>query len=378
VISLPAWLRLHLPGLVVASAAVGLSLAASRLAPAFSPAVVAVALGVAAANLGRLPERVRPGLRFVARRVLRTAVVLLGLQIALPDVLALGAPTLLIVVLGTGITFALTPVIGRRLGVPDGSSLLIATGVSICGASAIAAMHDCTESDDDDVAGAVGVVTLYGTAAIALLPLAAGWLGLSERQLGVWAGASVHEVAQVAAIGAVSGTAVLGAAVAVKLARVVLLAPMVALTTARLRTRCASTEAEAARAAESAKEPLHAGRRAQGPSADLGPVGAGRQIRTSGLPADPTAGTRGRAPLVPLFVVGFVVMVGVRSLGWVPEGVTAVAPTVTSLLLAAAMFGLGAGIDARRLLKGGRAVALGGLSTALLAAITLAGVAAFL
>ncbi|GAA0913538.1 YeiH family protein [Nonomuraea longicatena] len=362
-ISLPAWLRLNLPGLVVASAAVGLSLAASRLAPAFSPAVVAVALGVAAANLGRLPERVRPGLRFVARRVLRTAVVLLGLQIALPDVLALGVPTLLIVALGTGVTFALTPVIGRWLGVPDGSSLLIATGVSICGASAIAAMHDCTDSDDDDVAGAVGVVTLYGTAAIALVPPAAGWLGLSERQLGVWAGASVHEVAQVAAIGAVSGTAVLGAAVAVKLARVVLLAPMVALTTARLRTRCPSAEPEMALSAGAVRTAEGSGE---------------RRVQISGVPAGRASAARGKAPLVPLFVVGFVGMVGVRSLGWVPDGVTAVAPTVTSLLLAGAMFGLGAGIDARSLLKGGRAVALGGVSTVLLAAITLAGVVAFL
>ncbi|WP_157245751.1 YeiH family protein [Nonomuraea typhae] len=345
-----AWPRLHVPGIAVAAAAVAMALAVSRFLPALSPAIIAVTAGAALHNLGWLHERLRPGLQFVAKKVLRAAIVLLGLQIALPQVLTLGRPTLLIVVAATGLTFVLTPLIGRRLGVAPGSSLLIATGVSICGASAIAAMHESAGSDDDDAASALGVVTLYGTAAIVFVPLVAGWLGLTGKQLGVWAGAAVHEVAQVAAIGAASGAAVLAVAVTAKLARVVLLAPMVAATAFRHRLR-------------------HAGPVSAEPATA---VHTGRTIHALAEP--PVASQAKRPPIMPLFVAGFLAMVVVRSLGVVPEAVTTAVPQVTSLLLAAALFGLGTGIDVRKLARGGRAVLLGGISTALITGISLAGV----
>lgn len=318
-----------LPGLALTAAAVAVALVVNRLVPMLSPAVVAVALGAALANTAGIGASVAPGVRFVSRTVLRTAIVLLGLQIALPDVLALGWQPIAVIALATGLTFTITPLIGRRLGLSPGTSLLVATGVSICGAAAVAGMHEATGgeggvSDDDDAAGALSVVVLYGTALIVLLPLTASWLGLSARQLGVWTGASVHEVAQVAAIGAATGGAVLAVAVTVKLARVVLLAPIVALTTLR--------------------------------------TGLSRRRST---------------PLVPLFVLGFLLMVAVRSTGLVPHGVTDVAPRISGLLLAAALFGLGTGIDARKLLRGGRALLLGAISTALIGVVSLALVTLF-
>ncbi|SPL90938.1 Putative membrane protein YeiH [[Actinomadura] parvosata subsp. kistnae] len=298
------------------------------IVPALSPAVVAVAAGAALASLAGVGERLRPGLAFVSRRVLRVAIALLGLQIAVPQVLALGWQSLAVVAVATGVTFAVTPVIGRRLGLSRGTSLLIATGVSICGAAAIAAMRESTDLPDDEeaAASALGVVVLYGTASIALIPLLASLLGLSPAELGVWTGAAVHEVAQVAAIGAASG--VLAVAVTVKLGRVVLLAPIVALTSYRSRT----------------------------------------------TPADrPEAGRR--PPVVPLFVLAFLAMVTVRSTGLVPAAVTGALPAVTNVLMAAALFGLGTGIDVRKLVRGGRAALLGGLATAIIAATSLAGVA---
>ncbi|MBT2230505.1 putative sulfate exporter family transporter [Nonomuraea sp. NEAU-A123] len=297
----------------------------NHFVPVLSPAVVAVVSGAALANLVGVGERLKPGLRFVAKRVLRTAIVLLGLQIAVPQVLALGWRTVAVVVLATGVTFTLTPLIGRRLGLTPGTSLLVATGVSICGAAAIAAMRESTDdSSDDDAASALSVVVLYGTTAIVLVPLAASWLGLSPTQLGVWAGAAVHEVAQVAAIGAASG--VLVTAVTVKLGRVILLAPIVALTSYRRH------------------------RHAVAP------------------------GQSKRPPVIPLFVAGFLAMVALRSTGLVPDVVTTAIPQVTNVLMAAALFGLGTGIDARILVKGGRALLLGAIATGLVGAVSLAGV----
>ncbi|WP_185844677.1 YeiH family protein [Nonomuraea sp. WAC 01424] len=346
------------PGIGLAAVAVVVAMVVNRFVPAFSPAVIAVLSGAVLANLvavaasssgpagadragadnagagraGVVWERFRPGLAFVSKRVLRVAIALLGLQIAMPQVLALGWQTLVIVVAATGVTFAVTPLIGRRLGLSPGTSLLVATGVSICGAAAVAAMRESADgTDDDDAAAALSVVVLYGSAAIVAVPALPVLLGLSPAQLGVWTGAAVHEVAQVAAIGAASG--VLAAAVTVKLARVILLAPLVALTAVR------------ARRPDTAEQTRREGR---------------------------------RPPVMPLFVAAFLVMVAVRSTGWVPEPVTEAVPQVTNVLMAAALFGLGTGIDVRKLIKGGRAVLLGAIATGLIAAVSLTGVAVLL
>lgn len=315
------------PGLVLAAVAVALSLTISRLLSGVSPAVVAVACGVALTNLGGTRASFLPGLRFVSRRVLRLAIVMLGLQIALPEVLALGWRALVVILAATGGTFLITRWLGGLLGVSPRRSLLIATGVSVCGAAAVAAMHEVAGSDDDDVASALSVVVLYGSAAMVAVPALAGLLGLTSHQLGLWAGASVHEVAQVAAVGAAAGAGVLASAVVVKLARVVLLAPMVALTSLTLR-------------------------------------------RAGGQPA-PAAGRR--PPVIPLFVLGFLTAVAVRSLGLVPAGAAETVPQVTGILLAAALFGLGTGVNLRELLRGGRSLLLGGAATAVIGGISLIG-----
>lgn len=365
-----------LPGIAACALATVAALAVNRFVPGLSPATAAVALGAALATAGVIRAPLRAGLMFVSRRVLRAAIVLLGLQIAVPQVLALGWQALAVVVAATGLTFVLTPLAGRRLGLSPGTSLLVATGVSICGAAAIAAMHDSADSSDEDAAGALSVVVLYGSAAIVVLPLLASWLGLSHEQLGVWAGAAVHEVAQVAAIGAVTG--VLATAVTVKLARVVLLAPIVAVTTSLRRPRSAPAQPAVAVPAQPAvavpSRPMVA---VPARSALAGPaqtVVAGRGATLTRPVAPPAAAPAKRPPIVPLFVAGFLVMVAVRSTGLLPPVVTGNVPAVTNALMAAALFALGTGIDLRKLLKGGRVMLLGGIATGLIGTISLAGV----
>ncbi|MFI7232075.1 YeiH family protein [Nonomuraea angiospora] len=351
------------PGIAACALATVAALVVNRFVPGLSPATAAVALGAALAGAGMIREPLRPGLLFVSRRVLRVAIVLLGLQIAVPQVLALGWQALAVVAAATGLTFVLTPLAGRRLGLSPGTSLLVATGVSICGAAAIAAMHDSADSSDEDAAGALSVVVLYGSAAIVVLPLLASWLGLSNEQLGVWAGAAVHEVAQVAAIGAAGG--VLATAVTVKLARVVLLAPIVAITTSLRRPPGAPARTAVAVPARTAV--VAPARMAVGGSAGHG--------ATLTRPVAPTsAAPRKRPPIMPLFVAGFLAMVAVRSTGLLPPMVTGNVPAITNALMAAALFALGTGIDLRKLLKGGRVMLLGGIATGLVGTISLAGV----
>jgi uncharacterized integral membrane protein (TIGR00698 family) len=319
------------PGLVaVLAVAFGCLVAAARV-PALSALLLAIAVGVVARNLHLVPAVLEPGLTWSTRPLLRTGVVLLGLQLAVGDLLALGGGELAVLVVTVGATFAATVVVGRRLGVGRPLRLLVATGFSICGAAAIAAMAPVAEADDDDVATAIALVTLYGGVAILLVPLLAGALGLDDRTAGLWAGLAVHEVAQVvAAAGAVSGVA-LAAAVVAKLARVVLLAPLVAGISVVVRRAAARSGSD----------------------------------------------DRRRPPLLPLFVVGFLAAVAVRSSGVLSDRALTMAGVATTVLLAAAMVGLGAQVDVRRLLRtGGRALVLGAASTLVALAVSLGGLVA--
>ncbi|MDP9866982.1 MULTISPECIES: YeiH family protein [Streptosporangium] len=363
-----------LPGLGVTAVAVAASVSLSRALPGVSAAVVAVACGVVLTNLGGLRPSFRPGLRFAARRLLRVAIVLLGLQIALPEVLALGWRALMVIAAATGGTFLATRWIGGRIGVSPRRSLLIATGVSVCGAAAVAAMHEVADSDDDDVASALSVVVLYGSAMIVVLPLLARLLGLTTYQFGIWAGASVHEVAQVAAIGAAAGAGVLASAVVVKLARVVLLAPIVGLTSLALRRGAAARPAGEPENGTAEAGAAGTARGAGGAAGD----GARDRAGAAGTGAEAAPGGPARAgrrpPVIPLFVAGFLAMVIARSTGVVPAGVTRTLPEVTGVLLAAALFGLGTGVNLRELARGGRSLLLGGMATAVIGVISLLGV----
>lgn len=311
-----------LPGLAVASAAVVVSLLVARLG--VSALLVAIVLGVLVGNLVKLPASLEPGLAFASKKLLRAGIVILGLQLTLGDIWRLGPGMIGVVIAVVTVGILGTLVIGRRLGVSPTQSLLIACGFSICGAAAVAAVDGVIDADDDEVVTAVGLVVAFGTAMIALLPLAAGAMGLSQAQTGLWAGASIHEVAQVVAVGGSLGAAALSAAVVVKLARVLLLAPVMAIISLR--------------------------RRRQG------------------------TGTGKRPPIVPLFVVGFLAMVALRSLGWAPAQVVSVASTLQTILLSAAMFALGTGarFSAFRKLGAGPFV-LATLSTLIVAAVGLAG-----
>jgi uncharacterized integral membrane protein (TIGR00698 family) len=318
--------RRLLPGMLVAALAATVSLLAAGRVTAVSPLIIAIVLGIGAHNLRLLPASTLPGIGWTAKRVLRAGVVLLGLQLSVPAVLELGAGGLAVILVTVTLTFASTLVIGRLLRVPRTMSLLVATGFAICGAAAIAAMSavvDPRGEHEEDTATSIALVTLFGTVALVSLPVLVALLGLDDRDAGLWIGASVHEVAQVVAAGGAVSAAALAVATVTKLGRVVLLAPLVAGAGLVLRRR-AVLEGSA----------------------------------VAGL------GHRGAPPVLPLFGAGFLLAVLVRSSALLPDAALGLAQTVTTALLTAAMFGLGAGVDLRVLVRtGGRATALGAAST---------------
>lgn len=288
----------------------------------------AIGLGIAVANLGLLPSGAAPQLGVLTRRLLRVGIVLLGFSVSFASIAALGLPLVALVVSSLVATLLLTLWLGHRLGVGRARTLLVGTGVAICGASAIAAMEETAGAEEDDVAAAIAMVTLFGTAALVAIPLLQGPLGLTDLQLGAWAGASVHEVGQVVAAAGPAGPAAVAVAVVVKLTRVVMLAPVVAV--AGVVSRMTSPR---------------------------------------------TDGATGRPALVPLFVLGFLACAALRSADVVPLTALDWIAQVQVIALGAALFGMGCSVRLAHLWRNGGAVTgVAAAATLFLGTVTLAGV----
>ncbi|MFH5821315.1 YeiH family protein [Georgenia sp. AZ-5] len=355
--SAATWRR-RAPGLALTATVAALAVLANRAVPVVSALLVAIVAGAVLRNARLLPAAAEAGVRYSARTVLRLGVVLLGLQLSVPQVLGLGWGAIAVIVLTVAVTWAVTLLAGRWLGVPPGLRLLLATGTAVCGASAVAAMSavlgerapgEEDEDVEDSAATAVAAVTVFGTLAMLLLPALAGAAGLDDHAAGVWLGASVHEVGQVVAAGGLMGSAALATAVVAKLGRVVLLAPLVA-GVGYARRRRVRAAVEHLVAVDSASV-------------------------VTGVP--PTGAPHVRPPLVPGFVVGFLVLVAVRSLAPVPAEVLGAVQLASTLLLTAAMVALGAGVNVRVLLRrGGPAMLLGLVASVVAAVVSLAGVLA--
>ncbi len=216
------------PGLmlVVAIVCVSLSLRWLTGAVMISPLVLSVFVGMALRNLCRIPTAANAGIRFCSRTILRAGIVLFGFQINAALIVSVGWKGALVVVLSVVGTLLAGVWLTRLFRIEENLGQLIGVGTSICGASAIVAMSGVSKPSEEDVAYAVATVTIVGTLFMFAFPIVALLLGLDQRVFGIWAGASIHEVAQVAAASVQVGVVAGEVGIAVKLARVALLAPV--------------------------------------------------------------------------------------------------------------------------------------------------------
>jgi uncharacterized integral membrane protein (TIGR00698 family) len=357
-----------LPGVLAAAAAALTAWGIHALVPAIPLLTAAVALGIIAAQLPfvrpALTGILAPGLGVASTRLMRVGIVLLGLKLSLFDILGLGWVTIASTVAIVLLTFVGTLWLGRWFGLPGHQPLLIATGFSICGASAIGAMSGVVRAKESDAAVPIALVTLCGTLAIAVLPALCHPLGLTDLQFGHWVGAGVHDVGQVVATAQIAGSAALAVAVVVKLTRVLMLAPIVAVVSVVERRR--HTVSSGAGAAVRGPESTVGGAGHVDPRPLSEPVGPETEI----VSAEAADAARTRPPLVPLFVVGFLVAVLVQTFLPVPALVLDAADTLQTALLAMALFALGSAVRFGSLLRtGGRPLVVGLLSWALIAAL---------
>lgn len=202
----------QLPGLFLALVlAVSGKLVADALAAALglqkgavSGIMLAIVLGILVGNLLRLPGFVQPGIQFALKGVLRLGIVLLGIRLSLVEAGAIGLKSLPVII-GTVVSaLVLVTYLSRRLGLTERLGSLIAVGTSICGATAIVATAPIIRARQEEVSYAIACITLFGVAAMLAYPFAANWLFAADTfSAGLFLGTAVHETAQVAGAGLV-------------------------------------------------------------------------------------------------------------------------------------------------------------------------------
>ncbi len=263
-----------------------------------SPLILAIFMGMIYANTlrSKLPAEWVPGVQFTAKNILRLSIILYGFRLTFHEIAGLGWQVLVLDLVVITSTIGLAWLVGTKvLGMDRDSSLLVGSGSGICGAAAVLATEGTLQSEPYKTASAVATVVIFGTISMLLYPFAQnhGWLGLTDRQFGIWSGATIHEVAQVVAAGNLAGS--YADAVLVKMGRVLLMAPV--LLFIRWLLQYFATHSK--------------------------------------------SGTPTKAPAPPLFILYFIAVVALNSLDIIPKSMVNAINQVDQLLLVAAMAALG-------------------------------------
>jgi uncharacterized integral membrane protein (TIGR00698 family) len=194
-----------------------------------SALTLAILAGMVAGNAmpRDLLERIHPGLRFCQQKLLRLGIVLYGIRLTVQDLSNLGPCALVLDLTVIGSVLLIGYWLGTRVfGLDADTALLVSAGSGICGAAAVLATERVIESESHKVSVAVATVVVFGTIAMFLYPALYPLTGFTERQFGIYTGATVHEVAQALAAGRAVSQAASDTAVITKMLRVLLLAPV--------------------------------------------------------------------------------------------------------------------------------------------------------
>lgn len=329
-----------LPGLAlcvaVSLAAMGLQAAEESIfARSYLQAIVlAILLGMVARAVWTPPASLGPGIGFSAKTLLEIAVMLLGATISAQLLLSVG-PALLVGIVGiVGVALAAGYGIARALGLPHKMALLIASGNSICGNSAIAAVAPVIGASAADVVSSITFTAILGVVVVLALPLLVPLAGLTEVKYGVLAGLTVYAVPQVLAATLPVGATSAQIGTFVKLVRVLLLGPLV-IGLSMMARRSARAAADAPGEAGPARLPL--------------------------------------SKALPWFIIGFLLLMGLRSANLIPQGALQPVAFASEFLTIVAMAALGLGVDVRVVARaGGRITLAVTLSLLVLAGLSLA------
>jgi len=205
-----------------------------------SPLVIGILMGIFYANTlhNQTPASWQSGITFSAKKILRFAIVIYGFRITFQQIAEVGMDGFLVSLIMLTSTLILGSWLGTRVfGMDKDTSILTASGASVCGAAAVLATEPVLKAEEHKTAIAVSMVVLFGTVSMFLYPVlyttifenATGFLHMSPREFGIYVGGTIHEVAQVVAVPASIPNAsveMANTAVIVKMTRVIMIAPM--------------------------------------------------------------------------------------------------------------------------------------------------------
>jgi len=311
VVSLPRRLAVRArdvwPGVLVCVAIAVVASLIGHLVPVLGGAVPAIVIGVGIALVRRPAARLMPGIEYSSKFLLQCAVVLLGAQLSLSSIFQVGLESLPVMLSTLAVCLLAAWAIGRSLKIEPRLRTLIGVGTGICGASAIAAVAPVISAASAEIAYAVSTIFLFNVLAVLLFPLLGHALNMSPHAFGLLAGTAVNDTSSVVATASIYGTAALSFAVVVKLVRTLMIIP--------ITVTLAAVEA--------------------------------RRTASRGM----SAAQIGR--LVPWFLIGFVVVAVLNSLGAIAPGVQSGLVQVSVFLIAVALAGIGLSTDAAALRRAG-------------------------
>ena len=325
-----------LPGIIlcvlVTLVSMGIQVGEERIFahPYIEALVIAILVGMAIRSFWNPSERWKTGIAFSAKQLLEVAVMLLGASISFAAIVASGAFLIAAIVGTVVVTLAVSFSLSRMLGLPTKLSILIASGNSICGNSAIAAVAPVIGADGDDIASSISFTAILGVLMVLGLPLLIPLLRLSAMQYGILAGLTVYAVPQVLAATVPAGLVSTQIGTLVKLVRVLMLGPLV-----------------------------------------VGLSLFAPRLRGSAAPAQPVQ-RMSPFKLVPWFIIGFLALAALRSFHLIPDIVVAPITKLAAVLTIVSMAALGLGVDIRVLSNvGGRVTVAVTLSLVLLLAMSI-------
>jgi uncharacterized integral membrane protein (TIGR00698 family) len=304
-----------LPGVALAAAIALVATGIGHALPLLGAPVAGLLLGVALSRAALTRPRLQAGVAFSGRTLLQVAVVLLGSALSLRQVAHVGASSLPVMLGTLAVCLALAYLLGRWLGIGRDLRTLIGVGTGICGASAIAAVSPVIRARSADVAYAISTIFLFNLVAVLAFPPLGHLLGLSQHDFGLFAGTAVNDTSSVVAAASTYGSSATDYAVVVKLTRTLMIIPICLGLAALTRT---------------------------GEHDDGGLL---RRV------------TR----LVPWFLVGFIVLAALNSLGWVPSATHAPLRDASVFLITLALAAIGLRTDVAGLRRAGSRPLLLGL-----------------
>ncbi|QIF83082.1 putative sulfate exporter family transporter [Brevundimonas sp. 'scallop'] len=274
------------------------------------PLVLAILLGAAVRTAWTPDARFKAGIDFSAKTLLEVAVVLLGASVSAATLSSLGVGFVLGIFALVALAIVVSFGVGRALGLNPRMALLVACGNAICGNSAIAAVAPVIDADGKEVAASIAFTAVLGVIVVLALPLLGGLIHLNGLQYGALAGLTVYAVPQVLAAAAPFGAVATQTGTVVKLVRVLMLGAVILALSLIFRDRT------------------------------------------------PGAAKPGLSRLLPWFIIGFLLMIGLRSFDLIPQAALAPMAAASSLLTVVAMAALGLQTDIRAVARaGGRVVA---------------------